>query len=201
MASPSTKTKPATSRTSSTSKRTSAPKTPSSPKKKTSPKSGATHTTKKAPRKAAAAKKRTTRAAGATVVPEGKPPIEHRPVGKPPINDPNDVAAVEARINEFFDECSAGKRKATFCGLALALGYKSRTSLWEHAKGKEPISEPINTAMLMIEDRYEGKLDTASSYGAQFALQNRGWKTTQVVETETPSQTHVYLPENNRGRV
>lgn len=204
MASPSTKTKPATSRTSSTSKRTSAPKTPSSPKKKTSPKSGATHTTKKAPRKAAAGKKRTTHAAGksgAAVVPEGIPPIEHRPVGCPPINDPNDVAAVEARINAFFDECYAGKRKATFCGLALALGYKSRTSLWEHAKGNEPISEPICTAMLMIEDRYEGKLDTANSYGAQFALQNRGWKTTQVVETETPSQTHVYLPENNRGRV
>jgi len=169
--------------------------------KKTSPrKSGATNTSKKAPRKAAATKKRTTRAAGKSEDAEGKPPVEHRPVGKPPINDPNDVAAVEDRINAFFEECTAGKRKATFCGLALALGYRSRTSLWEHAKANEPISEPINTAMLMIEDRYEGKLDTANSYGAQFALQNRGWKTTQVVETETPSQTHVYLPENNRWR-
>lgn len=170
-----------------------------SPKITTSPKSGATHTSKKVPRKAAP-KKGAARVKGSTAPVTPEQPAPHRPVGCPPINDPNDVIAIEERITAFFDEVAAGKRKATFCGLALALGYSSRTSLWEHAKAREPISEPINTAMLMIEDRYEGKLDTANSYGAQFALQNRGWKTTQVLETENPSQTHVYLPENNRGR-
>lgn len=200
MASPSTKTKPATSRTSSTSKRTSAQKTPSSPKKKTSPKSGATHTTKKAPRKAAATKKRATRADSYLTIPELKPPTEPRKLGKPRIMDLNAVEEVTQRIIEFFDEVAAGKRKATQCGLALALGYSSRTSVWEIAKGDSPISEPINIAMLMIEDRYEGRLDSANCTGAIFALKNRGWKDTQTIEDQRPSQTHVYLPENNRGR-
>lgn len=196
MALPSKKTKPATSRTSSPSKRTSAPKTPTSPKKKTSPKSGATHTTKKAPRKASAAKKRTTRAVGKTGAAGGKPPIEHRKVGRPPINDPNDVEAIEDRITEYFDSGV----KPTFCGLALALGYTTRQQLWEHGRGEEPISIPIKVAMLMIEATYEGNLTSPKCTGAIFALKNRGWKDTQTIEDERPTQTHVYLPENNRGR-
>ena len=54
--------------------------------------------------------------------------------------------------------------------------------------------------MLTIEAFYEGRLTSAACTGAIFALKNRGWEDTRKVETPPSSQTHVYLPENNRGR-
>ena len=178
----------------------------STTKKTTSPKSGASNTAKKTspkktpakktPAKKTAAKGKKTRGAGQKTI-DGS---VFRGVGRPPINDPNDVDAVVDRIVEYFQELAATGMKMTFCGLALALGYSSRTSLWENANAGNPISEPIKIAMLTIEAFYEGRLTSAACTGAIFALKNRGWEDTRKVETEKPEAVRVYLPENNRGR-
>lgn len=175
--------------------------TSSTTKKTTSPKSGASNTAKKPTQKKAPAKK--TAAKGKKAAGAGQKTIDgsvFRGVGRPPINDPNDVDAVVDRIVEYFQELAATGMKMTFCGLALALGYSSRTSLWENANAGNPISEPIKIAMLTIEAFYEGRLTSAACTGAIFALKNRGWEDTRKVETEKPEAVHVYLPENNRGR-
>lgn len=201
--------------------------TSSTTKKKTAPKSGASNTAKKpSPKKAPAKKTATKKAAPAKKAPAKKTAAKKTPakktpakgkktrgagqktidgsvfrgVGRPPINDPNDVDAVVDRIVEYFQELAATGMKMTFCGLALALGYSSRTSLWENANAGSPISEPIKIAMLTIEAFYEGRLTSAACTGAIFALKNRGWEDTRKVETEKPEAVHVYLPENNRGR-
>lgn len=184
----------------------------STTKKTTSPKSGVSNTAKKpspkkTPAKKTATKKATpakkTAAKGKKAAGAGQKTIDgsvFRGVGRPPINDPNDVDAVVDRIVEYFQELAATGMKMTFCGLALALGYSSRTSLWENANAGSPISEPIKIAMLTIEAFYEGRLTSAACTGAIFALKNRGWEDTRKVETEKPEAVHVYLPENNRGR-
>ena len=201
MALSSTKTKPVKSKQPTTSKRTIAPKTTSLPKKTTSPKSGALNTVKKPSLKKTPAKKTPTK--GKKAIGAGQKDLDgsvFRGVGRPPINNPNDVDAVVDRIVEYFQELAATGMKMTFCGLALALGYSSRTSLWENANAGNPISEPIKIAMLTIEAFYEGRLTSAACTGAIFALKNRGWEDTRKVETEKPEAVHVYLPENNRGR-
>lgn len=105
------------------------------------------------------------------------------PVGKPPINDPNDVEAIQAKIDAYFAECAAAERPTTFTGLAIALGYSSRTSLWERSKDKNIlISEPIKAAMLRVECGYEEALRSASCTGSIFALKNRGWTDKSEIE-------------------
>jgi hypothetical protein len=106
-------------------------------------------------------------------------------VGRKPINEPDEVDAIELKIQAYFDKLTAGDDTAkppTFNGLALALGYNSRTSLWENSNSGKPISEPIKKAMAKIEEAYEERLFSQSPTGAIFALKNRGWKDRQEVE-------------------
>lgn len=100
---------------------------------------------------------------------------EKRGVGRPPVNDPSDQPTIEGKIATYFSNVEALKSRPTFCGLALALGYSSRTTLWEHSKRTEAISEPIRVALLRIEESYELGLRSTSPTGAIFALKNRGW--------------------------
>lgn len=99
--------------------------------------------------------------------------------GKPPINDPDDAAAIQKKIDAYFGECEDKETRPTYCGLALALDYDSRQRLWEHARAGEKISGPIRSAMLRIEERYEAMLGITTSAGPIFALKNRGWKDTE----------------------
>lgn len=106
-------------------------------------------------------------------------PTEKKPTrekaGRPPINEPTDAEAIQNKINTYFDNCEIQDIKPTFCGLALALDYSTRTQLWEHSRTKEAISVPIKKAMLKIEERYERGLGSNSPTGSIFALKNRGW--------------------------
>lgn len=98
--------------------------------------------------------------------------------GRPPKNDPDDVQAIQAKIDAYFDGLKSGDepRPPTFNGLALALGYCTRMTLWENVNSDKPISIPIKTAMTRIEEAYEERLHGNSPTGAIFALKNRGWK-------------------------
>ena len=77
--------------------------------------------------------------------------------GRPPKNDPDDVEAIQKKIDAYFDGLKSGNpdvpdRPPTFNGLSLALGYSSRTTLWENANTNSPISEPLKRAMAKIEE-------------------------------------------------
>jgi hypothetical protein len=104
-----------------------------------------------------------------------------RKVGKPPINDPEDVQAIQAKIDAYFD--GLGEYGfPTFCGLALALGYTSRQSLWENSTKDIMISLPIKIALLKVEETYERGLRGPAPTGCIFALKNRGWTDKQEIE-------------------
>lgn len=102
-------------------------------------------------------------------------------VGKPPTNDPDNVEEIQRKIDLYFEslERTVGDDivvdDPTFSGLALALGYSSRQSLWENSKSNKPISLPLKKAMLRIEESYEKALRFQTCTGAIFALKNRGW--------------------------
>jgi hypothetical protein len=98
--------------------------------------------------------------------------------GKPPINDPNNVEAIQQKIDNYF----AGEPEPGFSGLAYALGYSTRRSIWDLAQKDHPISTPIKRALLYIEADYEKCLRKQSCTGAIFALKNRGWTDKQEIE-------------------
>lgn len=118
---------------------------------------------------------------------------KRKAAGRPPKNDPDGVDEIQNKIDLYFEglERTVGDDiitdDPTFCGLALALGYSSRTSLWENANAGNPISEPIKRALLRIEESYEKGLRFQSCTGAIFALKNRGWtdKTDDKEKDET----------------
>lgn len=65
---------------------------------------------------------------------------------------------------------------ATITGLALALGFESRQSVYDYDKEGQ-FSYIIKNARLRVECEYEKKLTTAQSpTGSIFALKNMGWK-------------------------
>ena len=95
--------------------------------------------------------------------------------GRKPKNDPDDVEAIQEKIDAYFVKLAKAEEEPTFAGLALALGYHSRSTLWEASRAQTSISVPLKTAMLKVEESYEKQLRTTSPTGAIFALKNRGW--------------------------
>ncbi|MDD3337796.1 MAG: terminase small subunit [Lachnospiraceae bacterium] len=105
---------------------------------------------------------------------------------------------IEWIIDEYFDKCDGellndesgepvldkygapiyvGRKPPTSAGLARALGFKSRQSLWEY-KGKKEFKETIEAAILRLEEYTETRLfDKDGANGAKFSLQNnfRHW--------------------------
>lgn len=92
---------------------------------------------------------------------------------------------LEKQINLYENDCEAREKPMTFSGLAYALGFSSRQTLWEYSKRKDELSLPIKRAMLRIEQDYEEALRDKSCTGAIFALKNRGWSDKQEVEHTT----------------
>lgn len=106
---------------------------------------------------------------------------------------------IEGLIDQYFEDCEGellrdaddnpvldkfsqpiyiNRRPPTTSGLARALGFKSRTSLWNY-KGKKEFRDTIEAAMLRIEEYTEQRLfDRDGSNGAKFSLQFnfKGWR-------------------------
>ena len=101
--------------------------------------------------------------------------------GRPPINDYNDVEAIQNKIDSYFAAADE-ENPVGFAGLAYALGYSSRQSLWEVGSADHPISLPIKRALLYIEADYEKTLRGKYPTGSIFALKNRGWSDKQEIE-------------------
>jgi len=96
--------------------------------------------------------------------------------GRPPIWD--DPEAFDKKVDEYFDKTEV----PTWSGLALYLGFDSRSSL-QNYKEKPEFLHTIKRALLRLEDLYEFRLNQARNpTGAIFALKNFGWKDKQEVE-------------------
>jgi hypothetical protein len=74
-------------------------------------------------------------------------------------------------------------RPATITGLALALGFCSRQSMYDYEK-KEKFTYTIKNARLRVENSYEEHLFTKSATGAIFGLKNMGWSDKQEIESK-----------------
>lgn len=115
--------------------------------------------------------------------------------GRPPIyNTPEELESI---CNEYFKKAegeyeeitkidddgkkykeriySVPEEKITITGLALYLGFCSRSTLYEYEK-KEGFSYIIKKAMLRVENGYETNLHNGQPTGSIFALKNMGWK-------------------------
>ena len=112
--------------------------------------------------------------------------------GKPPIWD--DPKKFDKRVNEYFEYIKGefkdipkkGKEEAhTTClrapepplitGLALFMGFSTKTTLYEYAKRKE-YANSIKRGLMLVENNYEKYLFEKNSTGAIFALKNMDWR-------------------------
>lgn len=95
--------------------------------------------------------------------------------GRPPhFSSPEDL---EEKVIQFFEHCVDKQIKATITGLALFLGFSSRTSLFDYEQ-REEFSNIVKRAKLAVENSYELNGQTIDI----FALKNMGWKDKSDVE-------------------
>lgn len=82
----------------------------------------------------------------------------------------------------FFDSCIESGEKATITGLALFLGFASRSSFDDYEKRNDEFSYIIRRSKLAVENSYEQSGQTIDI----FALKNMGWKDKSEVDVRTP---------------
>lgn len=70
----------------------------------------------------------------------------------------------------------------TVAGLAAALGFEDRQSIYDY-KERPAFSCTIKKAIMRIEDYAEQHLYIGKATGAIFWLKNHGWKDKQIVDT------------------
>lgn len=70
----------------------------------------------------------------------------------------------------------------TISGLAIALGFEDRQSIYDY-KERPAFSCIIKNAIMRIEDYAEQHLYIGKATGAIFWLKNHGWKDKQIVDT------------------
>jgi len=87
-------------------------------------------------------------------------------------------AEMKKAIKAYFKQLEKDNEKSTVCGLALALGFTSRTSLLNYEGYGAKFKEILSVAKLQIEESYEKQLRDVHPTGAIFALKNFGWKDT-----------------------
>jgi hypothetical protein len=107
--------------------------------------------------------------------------------GRPPKFETDDE--LQECIESFFKsleyiESETGRKMmapATITGLALALGFCSRQSMYDYEKN-DKFSYTIKNARLRVENSYEQHLFTKSAGGAIFGLKNMGWADKQEID-------------------
>lgn len=95
--------------------------------------------------------------------------------------------ALLQEVMNFFDYCKEQNVKATITGLALFLGFSSRSSLDDYTNRSEEFSFIIKRAKLAVENSYELSGQTIDI----FALKNMGWKDTQEFKHEVPGFMNI----------
>lgn len=67
------------------------------------------------------------------------------------------------------------RTKVSVTGLAIALGFADKTTLYEY-RDRDEFSYSVKRALTRIEQYHEERLSENSVAGAIFALKNMGWK-------------------------
>ena len=139
---------------------------------------------------------------------------EERGVGRPPMY--TNKEEIQEKIDAYFEECK-GKvltnaegepifdkfgmpvvvdaHPLTITGLALALGFNSRTSLLNY-QDKEEFMNTIVRAKSVVERYAEERLyDKDGANGAKFSLANNfeGWKEKQSIEADVSSEVTINI--------
>lgn len=110
---------------------------------------------------------------------EGK---KENTAGRPPIYESLDE--ILPKLQEWEETLKEGY-KPTVTGLALALGFCSKDTLYAY-RDKPIFSYSIKRALLIVENGYEKSLRESGATGSIFALKNMGWKD----KTETDLTTN-----------
>lgn len=87
----------------------------------------------------------------------------------------------------FFEHCIEKGEKATITGLALFLGFASRSSFDDYEKRSDEFSYIIRRSKLAVENSYELSGQTIDI----FALKNMGWKDKSEIDHRTPDGVTV----------
>ena len=136
------------------------------------------------------------------------------PAGRPPLYET--VEEMEAVIDKYFESCVPKILKdnddhvlvnpkgypvmelnpPTLTGLALALGYCSRQSIYDNENKNDKFSYAIKKARLKCEnflEKYTLSGDIPAAAGI-FALKNHGWSDKQEIDHTTKGQAiNVYF--------
>lgn len=89
----------------------------------------------------------------------------------------------DAAVDEYVAVREADGKRLTWTGLALHLGFASRSAIDEYAQYEE-FSYSVKRAKMLVENSYEERLgeEKLSAAGTIFALKNFGWKDKQETE-------------------
>lgn len=114
------------------------------------------------------------------------------PGGRPPkFSSPEEMQVL---IDQYFsDEKEPIK---TICGLAIALGFVDRRSIYDYYKNPE-FSHTIKGAMIRVENGYEKRLSGNNPTGPIFVLKNMNWTDKQTLEV-TKFEPLIIKDENDK---
>jgi hypothetical protein len=90
-------------------------------------------------------------------------------------------AEFDALAQKYFDRCKADGEPALLTGLAFALGFESKQSLYDYSKKKQ-FSYSVKKALLKVEMEYEKGLHGQTPAGCIFALKNFDWTDKTTVD-------------------
>lgn len=108
---------------------------------------------------------------------------EKRQPGRPRLYaSPEDF---DAMVMAYQAHCKATEEPVTWTGLALFLGFSSRTAIDEYLK-YDGFSNSVKKAKAFVEYEYEKRLAGHSPTGAIFALKNYGWSDKQELAHSSP---------------
>jgi len=104
----------------------------------------------------------------------------------------------QEKVKDFFEMCLEHDKPATASGLAYALGFSSRQSLYDYRQ-REEFKSAVDRAMLFIESGYEMQMAMGRGDGGiVFALKNFGWTDKTQQEISGPNggaQEHSWQVE------
>ncbi|HWZ21476.1 MAG TPA: terminase small subunit [Cytophagaceae bacterium] len=104
----------------------------------------------------------------------------------------SNAQTLECAINAYFDKCEADKKPYTTTGMALYLGFSTRSSLlnYEKEEGYEQFHDVMHRAKLRIEEQMEIHLLTKQNVaGVIFLAKNNfGYKDSTEVDLKSKNE-------------
>jgi hypothetical protein len=107
-------------------------------------------------------------------------------MAKPKFTNPDDF---DFLVDMYMEDCKAHDKAMTHVGLALALGFSCRQSLYDY-QAKELFTDSVKRARAMIEDWTVNKALKSNSAAAIFMLKNMGYTDKQTVVLD-PITIHI----------